>query len=150
MKLALIFLAFVSGCARADDLHFDEMGFPFRNRKLEIVWKTPTNRVPPAMNIYKTVPSKFSLRLITNLVAMGGFKEPERVKNALIAALKGKEAAFEEIPAHKSILLSPQRGLASFFDTTRYALPRESEHGVPSDEQAPKLALEAAKILGIS
>jgi len=150
MKLVLIVLTSACALAHADDLHFDEMGYPFKNRKLEIVWKTTTNRVPPTMNIYKVVPSKFSFSLVTNMIAMGGFKEPEKVKNALIPALRGKEAAFEEIPAHKTIHLSPERGLALFFNDSRYALPREPERGVPSDEDAPKLALEVAKALGVN
>lgn len=150
MKLAFFFLA--SACAaaaHADDFRFDEMGFPFRNKELEIVWKLTTNRVPAAMNIYKVVPSKFTLSLVTNLIAMGGFKEPEKVKNALAPALNGKNTEFEEIPAQKTISLSPGRGLALFFNFPRIPLPRQPEHGLPSDEQALKLALETAKTLGI-
>jgi len=149
MKPALALLASACALANADDLHFDELGYPFKNRKLEIIWKTTTNRVPSTMNIYRTVPSKFSLSLVTNLIAMGGFKDPDKVKNALTPALKGEEAVYEEIPAHKTISLSPARGLALFFNTSRYAQPREPDHGVPTDEQAPILALEAAKLLGI-
>lgn len=149
MKLVAFFLASACVLAHAGELRLDELGFPFRNRNLEIVWKTTTNRVPAMMNIYKAVPANFSHSLVTNLLAMGGFNEPEKVKNALAPALKGKDAAFEEIPAHKTISLSPSRGMALFFNTSRIPLPRQPEHGLPSDGPALKLALETAKTLGI-
>jgi len=155
VKWILALFAFLCASAqgqslRVEGLQFEEMGFPFDNRNVEVIWKLQTNRIPATMNIYRVVPAKFSVQFLTNLIAMGGFKEPEKVKNALVPALRGKDALWEEIPAHKTIGLSPERGKAQFFDTSRRAGPKERPHGVPSDEQALKLAMEAAKVLGIS
>lgn len=155
MKWVVMLLAFAcaSACAewnRPVGLQLGEMGFPFENPKVEVIWKLQTNRVPATMKIYKVVPAKFSLQFITNLIALGGFKEPEKVKNALVPALRGKDAMWEEVPAHKTIALSPERGKAEFFDTSRRAKPRERERGVPNDEEALKLAIETARVLSIS
>ena len=149
-----VFLLFACVRAHADwfrveGLELGEMALPFQNPKVEIIWKLQTNRVPATMKIYKVVPAQFSFRFITNLIAMGGFNEPEKVKNALVPALRGKEAIWEEVPAHKTIALSPQRGKAEFFNTSRIPLPGQPEHGLPSVEQALKLALETAKTLGM-
>ena len=151
MRFALL-LSFVSACTltHADTLQLGEMGFPFENRNVEIVWKLQTNRVPSAMKVYRVVPTKFSIHFITNLIAMGGFKEPETVKNALVPALRGKDAIWEEVPAQKTITLSPRRGKAQFFNTSRIPLPGEAEHGLPSVGQALQLAVQTARTLGIN
>ena len=151
MRFALLLSYLLLACefAHADSLQLGEMGFPFQNRNVEIAWKVHTNRVPSAMKVYRVVPTKFSLQFITNLIAMGGFKEPEKVKNALMPALQGKDAIWEEVPAHKTISFSPRRGKAEFFNTSRIPLPGQPEHGLPSVEQALEMALQTAKTLGI-
>jgi hypothetical protein len=148
---------FVSACAcahadqlRVDALQLGEMGAPFENPKVVIVWTVQTNRVPSAMKLYRVVPAKFSIQLMTNLIAMGGFKEPEKVKNAMVPALRGKDTIWEEVPAHKTITVSPRRGKAQFFNTSRIPLPGEPEHGLPADDEALKLALQTAKTLGLA
>jgi hypothetical protein len=52
---------------------FKHYGVPFVNKGCEIAWAAPTNQMPKALWIYKTIPQRFSDKAISNLVALGSF-----------------------------------------------------------------------------
>jgi hypothetical protein len=136
--------------AHADKLDLGEDGFSFHAKRVAVVWNVPTNRLPATMNIYKVIPARFTAEAISNVVAIGHFAEPERVRKALLPAVEGRECLFEEVPAHKTISISPKRGHISFFDTAAMASWRQAVTGLPTEENALNLSLEIGKKLGIS
>lgn len=141
----------LSACARAHagGLGLDEIGIPFTAKKVEIVWNMATNRLPAMMNVYKVVPARFSPEVISNVVALGEFAEPGKVRNALAPASEGKDCLFEEVPAHNAISISPHRGRIFYFNDKVIASWGQPVTGLPSENEVLELSLELAKRLGI-
>jgi len=151
-RLAITAITIASACVSAHeaDLRLTDLGLPFKPKDVEIVWSVATNRLPSAMRVYNVLPARFSIQAISNLVLLGNFAEPQKVRNTLVPALKGQDCLFEEEAAHKAISISPQRGTISYFNTGVMALPGQPVSEVPKAEDLVRLSLEVANKLGIN
>lgn len=58
----------------------DKLGQPFANTNCEVIWAV-TNKLPEKLWVYRVLPSHFSPRVISNLVALGEFTPREKVAN---------------------------------------------------------------------
>ena len=148
MRMLLIALFLIEQLAVGQRLPLDSLGEPFALKEGRIEWLA-TNALPTTMNVYKVSPAQFSPGLITNVVALGGFTNHQRVVNSLAPARKGTDCLFEEEPARKGISVSPRRGTISFINSKMIALPRGAVTNVPSDDEALRLARRVCQRLAI-
>jgi len=83
MKICIVSLGLCLVCSAASGSGppLDQFGTRFTNADCEIVWKTPTNSLPPSVWVYRVLPSHFSASVISNLIALGEFAPNERVAN---------------------------------------------------------------------
>lgn len=127
-----------------------DLGEPFAGEKVEIVWAAPTNISPAGLGVFKVLPAAFSSHMISNLVALGEFKRPEQVYEALRGAVKGKTAWYQESETGKYLSLSPERGRIAYMNHRAKAKSREPVEGVPSKEKTLELALAHLERFGIN
>jgi hypothetical protein len=127
-----------------------EMGYPFTGKNVEIVWEASTDKLPPALDVFKVAPRIFSVAVLSNLVALGEFNDPQSVLAALKAALDGKRVRYEEPKTRKGLCISPDNGFISYYDRTAIALPRKPAGGVPTKAEVLTLGLDLLPRLGIA
>lgn len=127
-----------------------DLGEPFPGDNVEIVWGAPMNKLPTDLGIFKVLPAVFSQNVISNIVALGEFKQPEKVFAALQKAAKGQTASYQEAETGKYISISPERGRISYLNHRAKAGSREPAEGIPSKPKTLELALDLLEKFGIS
>lgn len=126
----------------------EEVGQPLDAKSIQLVWNA-TNQIPATLNSYEILPRIFSEETISNLVAITGFKEPEKVRATFMPALKGKLVSYKENETQKYLSINPARGHIVYHNFRSIALPRQPNEGVPDKPRVKELAFKLLPLLGI-
>ncbi len=128
----------------------ESLGARFDGSGVRVTWETGAGRLPAELEVLKTAPAVFSLDKISNVVALGEFKDPARAAALLAPASRGRAATFEEAESGKVLSLTPATGYIEYIDRRADALPGEPVHGVPDEAEALAAARIVLKRLGIA
>jgi hypothetical protein len=128
-------------------LPLEQFGAPFSAGGVDVTW-TATNIIPTTMTVYRVRPLKLTSLGLSNVIAIGEFREPEKILRTLGPALKGKTAYYEEAETRKWLSISPESGRIAYMNRSVVALPGQSARGVPNDDQTVQLALSILRRLG--
>ena len=130
----------------------EEMGHPFKNKDLAVEWRLQTS-LPASLNSYKVGKATWSSQFLSNMVALGDFKNPRGILKQLSPALNGHDVMVtDDAPqnSRKTIVANPSRGRVYLVQEGVKALPREAEEGVPTEEKVLESTLKLLATLGIS
>jgi len=136
-------------------LSLEAFGDPFDGKNIEIAWNAPTNKLPKSLSTFKALPAVFSDEVVSNVIALCEFKDPERVRTLFRPVGQGREVQYQEPQLEKPVLgkslrISPANGYISYFNPKAEALPRSRVEGVPSEAEALDLAARLLPKLGIN
>lgn len=143
LVIAAVFATGTAGCS--DGLRLNELGHPFKNESLAVNWAVPTNAIPEFLSVFKVSPAQWNQGFLSNVIAIGDFKDPARSFKALRPAMRGSDARYTDEAlqgARTSIILNPSIGRVLYYREGVVALPTQPVQGVPSEEEALRLALE--------
>lgn len=158
MKLPLLILCVGLASASTNSpaqLALETFGEPLDAKNVDIVWNVPSNALPASLTTFKVLPTVFASEIVSNVIQLCGFKDPERVRATFSAVNDGKTISYTEpYPGKpvfgKSLCISPANGFISFSDPTASSLPRVPAEAVPTHEEALELAVALLPKLGIS
>jgi hypothetical protein len=126
-----------------------EMGYPFSGKGVQIVWEAPMDKLPTTLAVLRVTPRLFPLEVISNVVALAQFRDPEAALAALKPASQGKRASYEEPKPLKGICITPESGYISLNNSAAVSPPRKPVERVPSKPETLRLALALLPKLGI-
>lgn len=119
------------------------------NADVEVVWSAITTNLPNELWVYKTVPQNFSPAVVSNLMTIGGFQWQNLYKRDRFSASLPDTNLItfrRSEPSSRTLYISAAQGWINFHATTDERGPLE---GVPSREEAEKLALKYLFLFGI-
>lgn len=93
-------------------LSLESLGEPFDGRNVEIIWAVQTNRLPSSLDTFKVLPASFSSAVISNVICLGKFKEPDKVHAFFGSAGDGKDVSYQEPHPAKPVFGNPPRAAA--------------------------------------
>jgi len=156
LLISLLLLGAVSApCQEAPSFKRD--GVPFMPAKCEFAWSAPTNELPKALWIYKTIPQRFSDQAISNLVALGAFTvrdqliitDEERAQASPNDLAMGENAqGFESENKKRSLAFLPATGYIIYIDQEADDVHCPIED-VPSEAMTQEMGLELLAQIGI-
>ena len=125
---------------------------------IKIIWAVPTN-VWPVNKIwsYKVIPQEFSDAVISNALALGSFTTNDKLKLPPEAlAIDQKAMRFANKDSSRELVIAPTLGYMEYSDENADAkmvsavkgIP-EAVVGVPDLQEAERLGLKYARLLGI-
>lgn len=149
MRTGCLLLLWAGVWAGASDrvLPLTGLGRPLKPGELEIVWRAPTNTVPPALWSYRVVPSEFSAAAVSNLIALGEFTPGDRKTLAVAPFNHPSAVCFAKASGKRTLGIYPNLGFVSYNDVE--AEDMRSPSGVPDEGSALRLAIENLGDLGI-
>ncbi len=124
----------------------------------EIVWNVPTNQMPNALWVYRTIPQHFSDKAISNLVALGSFttRDKKRITLLKMASLSSEDRAraknllaFENEKEGRNLQIVPADGYIDYRDQRADPATRDAIEDVPSEVATQELALKLLDQIGI-
>ncbi len=135
--------------SQAARVWFDEKGRAFYSKKIEIVWAAPINQLAASLWVFKTVYTKFSPAVVSNLVTLGNFAG----RDQKFVAYNGEKLS-KDILAYRSqddrsyLTIAPAHGFAELYnpDLSDFKEPLEN---VPGQARAFELGLELLKRLEV-
>ena len=145
MKTALL-LFLQLGCVAllASEPPLSRLGQPFAKPACEIVWAV-TNQLQDSLWVYRVLPSTFSPRTISNLVALGSFTAKDKVANLGWPPTDVRSTCFSN--AKRSL------GCYSHLGFIEYRYPEandnKTDEGVPTNEEARQFGTNYLKCLGL-
>jgi hypothetical protein len=112
-----------------------------------IIWKA-TNDLPDALWIYKTVPQAFSMVVISNAMSLCGFdwKHLSKKPDSSVPDKDLIRFSDKKVNWTRSLLIAPNLGWMEYNAATD---PQDLTNGVPTKEEADKLALGVLFQFGI-
>jgi hypothetical protein len=115
---------------------------------VEIIWKA-TNDLPNGLWVYKVIPQEFPMAVVTNLMTIGGFEWRNLVKPSDPPVPDKNLICFRDKKQNwtRFLNIAPTMGWVEYYDGTGSA--RDPINGVPSKEEAEKLALDILFRLGV-
>jgi hypothetical protein len=126
------------------------MGYPFKPATAAIDWQLPSNSLPATLPLLVASPGTFTPQVLSNLVALLEFKDPERARAALRPAWQGERSVFEEPDSRKSLIITPRTGYLYYYSGLAQALPGTPIQAVPSEAEALQRTLDLLNRLGIN
>ncbi len=81
----------------------ESFGEPFEGKNVEVAWKV-TKPLPQTIEVFKAIPAKPSLEVLSNLVNVCKFKDPAGVWAVIQAAVRGKDVAYHEPFPGKAVM----------------------------------------------
>jgi len=138
----------------AAQLSFEAFGDPFDARTVDLVWNVSVGKLPSSLDTLKVLPAVFSDEVVSNVIDLCQFLEPENVRARFRAVAQGSDVSYQEPHPEKPVLgkslrISPASGYINYFNPTASSLPRTPIKEVPSQEQALDLAVKLLPKLGI-
>jgi hypothetical protein len=115
----------------------------FHPKDIEIVWAAPTNTRPPALSIYKVVTQTYSPAALSNLMALGGFTEADRVRGTGMISFRDKQKT-------RFLNLLPSTGWIRYWDNNATDTYKKQIQGVPSDAEVLEKTVRLLNQIGIS
>ncbi|HNR71108.1 MAG TPA: hypothetical protein P5037_08325 [Candidatus Paceibacterota bacterium] len=136
-------------------LSLEAFGDPFDGKRVEIVWTVPTNKLPQSLNTMRVLPAVFTDEVVSNVISLCEFKEPEQVRLLFRPVTHGKEVSYQEPQPEKPVLgkslrIYPADGYINYLNPKAEALPRSRVEGVPDEAEALSLAVRLLPKLGIN
>ena len=147
IQRSVIALCLVATTATAE-LVLDGQPFPAEN--VEIIWEAPTNRWPTNLWVYKVIPQQFSTAAVSNLMALGGFREKDRTHIEGKRPFKDKRLLYfanKERTRHLGIF--HPMGWLYYRDDKARNYGRELTKNVPDEARTLELALDWLNKLGV-
>jgi hypothetical protein len=132
-------------------------GTPFIPVDCEIVWAAPTNQLPKALWVYKTIPQHFSDTTISNLLALASFTTRDKINVTAeeLAQLSPEDRAkdedafgFENENRRHNLAVYPATGYIFYMDQKVDGI-RSPFEDVPSEAMAQELGLILLAQIGI-
>jgi hypothetical protein len=115
-----------------------------------VLWATPTNEWPSSIWIYKVVRQDFPPAAISNLLEMASFRMSERTNfPSNLATQEEGDLFFTTKDRRRHLSVVPSRGFVQYSDLDAEAPMLDHPQGVPSEDEAYRLALEWLRRLGI-
>lgn len=114
-----------------------------------MAWSASRTNMPDALWIYKVAPQSFSPVVLSNIMEMGAVtpRDKRPTKNA---PFKDKDALFFQNQAGtRRLEIFPAQGFINYFDDAALAGMKEAVTGVPSEDEALRLALACLPRFGI-
>jgi hypothetical protein len=112
----------------------------------EIVWSTSTTNLPSGLWVYKVIPQNFSQSVVSNLMVIGDFHWQNLNKKNPFPTPFPDTNLITFNKDSRALHISPAHGWINYHATTD---ERGQLEGVPSREDAEKLALKYLFLLGI-
>ncbi len=112
---------------------------------VEIVWKA-TNNLPRGLWVYKTIPQNFSMAVVSNLMAIGGFEWKNLSKSPRSPLLDKNLIHFQKSTGYLNI--APTLGWIEYCPNESND-PRAPVVNVPDKAEVEKLALDILFQIGI-
>lgn len=126
-------------------------GPPFTATNVSMVWNAPTNRWPANLWIYKVVPQEFSPSVVSNLMAIGGFRMKDRTHVEGQPPFKDKRLLyFANKEKGQQLGIFPPYGFLYYRDEKAREIGKHRAPNVPSEAEVLELALKWLDKLGIS
>ena len=125
-------------------------GLPFNPSTNEVISIVPTNELPEAIWIYKTVKQQFSPCVVSNLMWLGGFTQRDATKSPISHEIPDKETLYYANKERtRNLGIYPSVGYIEYNDETALADMKESPKNIPSEEDAFGLAQKYLRFIGV-
>lgn len=137
-------LQLVSIVSVASQPPLDQLGQPFASTNCAITWAV-TNKLPEKLWVCRVLPSNFSPRVISNLVALGEFSPKEKVDNLGWQHNDLRSRCYSN--DKRSLGIYPRYGFIEY----RYPKANDfkTEKGVPTEEEARRLGTDWVGLLAL-
>lgn len=144
-------LAVVGGSFSSPADSFRLEGEAFQpSKNVEIVWNVATNDLPRNLWIYKVTPYIYSPAVLSNLMAIGGFKKDDFTKPANPPVSDTNVICFRDSKGDhwtRALTIAPTFGWIEYHDDGgNFSDPIE---GVPTNDEVEKLAIDCLFQMGI-
>jgi len=141
--LALLF-AIVAGRTPAYGSSAGSSGF-------EIAWGTTTNGWQEKLWCYKVVPQEFPPAVISNLLALSGFRMQERTNKLGEPPFRDKSILFfRNSEQSKYLEIDPVLGWIDYHDSKAEASSQlQKVEGIPNEQETTRLGLKYLRLCGI-
>lgn len=119
----------------------------------EIVWRADTNKLPASLWVYKEIPASLSPMMLSNLAALGEFRESDKKKVSLDYPIRHKSLIhFENKERTRRLDVIPAFGWIDYSDAKAIVSAREDGpiDQIPTPEEALDLAIKYSAKMGIS
>ena len=146
----LLTLQVVALSAQAAGPPLQDFSSPFADKDCQVIWEAPTN-FPTSVKIFAVVPTKFSPETISNLLQLAELTTKNKRRPVQEGVFLGKDVlAYASKEDTRQLSIVPSQGFIAVSKDDAFAAPRQTPVGVPDDKEAPELALNLLRKLGLN
>jgi hypothetical protein len=151
MKSILTSVMLILHCAigLASEPALEYLGQRIPPRNIPLKWQASLGSLPASGTVYQVVSGSFEPAIISNMLSVAGFTENDRTKCTEGFAEGKKSLCFQNREQTRYLSFVPSDGRILFGHERAVVRERQRLEGVPSDEEALRLAEAILPKLGI-